>query len=209
MKKKLIALGMAGALSVTGFLGGVLSEPTIAEAASGIVLHIPENLKMGKGEKIYGYADTPALLVSEVYSNKPDSGSAKVASVGLDYIKGNVTGTCKIRFENAYTGASPVDEDNNKVDHVNVTVKKAPTDVDFSKSTMDVKVGDTEKSPVVEFEDGEYSYKLTYKVTSGSDKISIKKSGRRLKVSGVKKGTAKIKVTTFNGKTDTLKVTVK
>ena len=87
---------------------------------------------------------------------------------------------------------------------ITIKVKKAPAKVKLSISTKSLKAG--KSYPLkVSFSSGAYSNKLTFS-SSQKSVASVNKDGR---VTAKKKGTAIIKVTTYNKKTASIKVTVK
>lgn len=92
---------------------------------------------------------------------------------------------------------------NGKKAVLKVTVAKAPTGVTLNKTSATLDVGDTLKLKA-SLPEGTASSKLTWK-SSDTDVATVSEKGI---VSAVDSGTAKITVTTYNGKKATCKVTV-
>lgn len=87
-----------------------------------------------------------------------------------------------------------------------VSVRKAPDAVKFAVSTYAVGKGETAVAPKVILGDGSDSYAGSYKLTSSKPKVlTVNASGALV---GMKTGKAVLTVTTYNGKTARLNVTV-
>lgn len=92
---------------------------------------------------------------------------------------------------------------NNITKEVKVTVKTAPTQVTIKKSKIVLKKG---KKTTIKYSLSKGSYgKVTFS-SSNKKVVSVSSTG---KITAKKKGIAKIKIKTYNGKTDTVKVIVK
>ena len=92
---------------------------------------------------------------------------------------------------------------NGKKAVLKVTVAKAPTSISLNKTSASLEVGDTLKLKAT-LPEGTASSRLTWK----SSNIAVATVTEKGRVTAVASGTAKITVTTFNGKKATCKITV-
>lgn len=148
---------------------------------------------IGKGEKIaLSYTVSPSQTTDKLSYHSSSPSVASVNSRGV--VTGKKTGTAKITLT-ASSGKSA---------SVTVTVKKAPSSVKAKAGKKILKKGKTTRIKVI-LSKKSASYKITYQSTN--KKVATINSKGVVKAR--KKGTVKIKVKTFNGKTCTVKIKVK
>ncbi|MEE0929438.1 MAG: Ig-like domain-containing protein [Acutalibacteraceae bacterium] len=88
------------------------------------------------------------------------------------------------------------------------TVKKAPDSISLSENELNLDIGD--KFTISEQTNaGTYANNFTWSSTNSSVASVVKSSSNKAIITAKKAGTAYIKVTTYNGKVDTCKVTVR
>lgn len=214
MKKRLLALCLIGALLISGVTSTVICEahgngtgksPTLEETDKANYLCIPRSITIGLGEQVSNIASCDFF-----YYNLGANSSKKgdVAKVEGNNLIGTNLGTCTITLRDF--SDSPVLEGNETKNTFRVQVKKAPKSIKFAKKSITISKGKSVKVPNVVFNKGEYSYNKFYDIVSGEDKLKIKqdKNGNSYIV-GTKKGTAILKVVTYNDKVATLTVKVK
>ncbi len=150
---------------------------------------------MGIGEsKQLGVKFSPADATYRKISWKSSNGAvASVSATGL--VKANATGTAKI------TASST----NGKTATYSVTVKKAPSSVALNYSKATIGVGEKTLDLNSTVNSGAASNKRSF-TTSNSAVATVDANGV---VTGKKVGTAKITVTTYNGRTAKCVVTVR
>lgn len=142
------------------------------------------NITIGYKEKVKLKATViPAKASQKVTWSSSNKSTVKVTSKGE--ITGRKAGKSTITVKTA----------NGKKSYCKVTVKKAPKTISISPKTKNLKKGKTWKIKV-KFPSKTASYKLKYKSYKKSVAV-VSSSG---KITARKKGTAKIRVTTFNGK---------
>lgn len=142
------------------------------------------NITIGYKEKVKLKATViPAKASQQVTWSSSNKSIVKVTSKGE--ITGRKTGKSTITVKTA----------NGKKSYCKVTVKKAPKTISISPKTKNLKKGKTWKIKV-KFPSKTASYKLKYKSYKKSVAV-VSSSG---KITAKKKGNAKIRVTTFNGK---------
>ena len=127
-------------------------------------------------------------------------------------IPAKVSGSNKavIRAKGVGTATITIKTYNGKTATCKVTVKNAPTSVKLSRSNLNLikgmrcTISETTNS-------GSYANASNLKWSSSNSEVATvkKDSGNKAIVQAVGKGTAYIKITTYNGKTATCKVTVK
>ena len=142
---------------------------------------------LGKGEKV-------TLNAKSVQTGiEYKSGNSSVATVNAN---GQVVAKGK---GTAYIFVTA----NNTTKKVKITVKAAPKKVTIKKAKITLKKG---KKATIKYSLSKGSYgKVTFS-SSNKKIVSVSSTG---KITAKKKGTAKIKIKTYNGKTDTVKVIVK
>lgn len=152
-----------------------------------------KNLIIGVKEKVVLKAKVlPAGAVQKVTWSSDHKSIAKVNSKGE--VVGTKPGTAKIKAKAS----------NGKYVICKVRVRKAPSKVTLNEEKKTLKVGMKFRLKV-KLPANTASYKLTY--TSGNKSVAVVSADGL--ITAKKKGTANIKVRTFNGKTDTIKITVK
>ena len=109
----------------------------------------------------------------------------------------------KITAKKAGKANITVKTHNGKKAVLKVTVAKAPTSISLNKTSASLEVGDTLKLKAT-LPEGTASSRLTWK----SSNIAVATVTEKGRVTAVASGTAKITVTTFNGKKATCKITV-
>ena len=142
---------------------------------------------LGKGEKVTLNAKSAQTAIEY------KSGNTAIATVNANgKVTTKGTGTVYI-FVTA----------NNITKKVKITVKAAPKKVNIKKSKITLKKG---KTTTIKYSLSKGSYgKVTFS-SSNKKVVSVSSTG---KITAKKKGTATIKIKTYNGKTDTVKVVVK
>lgn len=170
---------------------------TVKNAPTSVSLN-KTSLTLGKGETFDLNSKLPSGTAS--YSVKYSSNNTKVATVkeagGL--VTANSEGTATITAK-TYNG---------KTATCKVTVKKAPSKVTLSDTKVTLKVGQT--YAIYEYTNsGSYANSFTWSSSNTGVATVAKGNGNIAKIKAVSKGTAKITIRTYNGKTATCKVTVK
>ena len=137
--------------------------------------------------------------------NEGSAGSYEFFSDDTDIVSVSKT-TGKIKGKSVDTTKVWVRSYNGKEIACDVTVKAAPTGIFLQEKSVTLAVGDSYKllPPTLEGDDP-VSHNIKY--TSSNTKYMIVSS--KGKITGVKAGTATLTVSTFNGKTASIKVTVK
>lgn len=152
-----------------------------------------KNLMIGKGEKVaLPYTVTPSNTTDKISYRSSSPSVAAINSRGV--VAGKKTGTAKITLTATF----------GKSASVTVTVKKAPSSVKARAGKKTLKKGKTTRIKV-SLSKKSASYQITYQ--SSNKKVATVNSKGVVKAR--KKGTAKIKVKTFNGKKATVKIKVK
>ena len=159
------------------------------------------SVKLNKTSVTLGKAETYTINGTIAPSNatnktiKWSTSNSKVATVNSSgKITSKGTGTATITAKTV----------NGKTATCKVTVKKAPSKITLNKSSTTIGVGKTETLKKT-LPSGSASNKVTY-TTSNTKVATVNSSG---KITAKKVGTATITVRTFNGKTESCKVTVK
>lgn len=203
IKKKLMMLGMAGVLAVAGVGGSpyFTSDKVIVKAEEKRV-YLTKNVTIGKGEKITEVSNIGVLLELQEKNTETDDDSGKIITPGNNSFKGKAVGTCDLYHYDVMTGTKIKNASGTY--HLNVKVKKAPKYVEFDKSTITIKVGQSISKPSYELSPGSASRKKKWTI---SDTSCVQWSAGKLK--GVKAGTTKVTLSTFNGKSDYVTIKVK
>jgi C1A family cysteine protease len=165
---------------------------TNEEVAPGIVSLSKSSVTLGKGETYTVNATVTQAADQTLTWTSSDTSVASVNANGK--ITAKSTGTATITATLPYGGSA----------ECRITVKKAPTKITATpaKKTIKKKKSFTIKTTL---SSGSASNKITY----SSSKPSVAKVSASGKVTGVKKGTAVITITTYNKKKAKIRVTVK
>ncbi|MGO5113279.1 leucine-rich repeat protein, partial [Oscillospiraceae bacterium LCP25S3_E10] len=158
------------------------------------------NLTLGKGES-YGLVST---VLPANAKNKTCTWSTSNSSVAT------VSNTGKVTAKAVGTAVITVKTVNGKTATCKVTVKLAPTSIKTNPTSLTL--GKGEKYTISESTNsGSYANAANLKWISTNTKVATvqKGSGNKAVVKAVGTGTADVKITLFNGKTATCKVTVK
>lgn len=196
-KGNLIATGKDGVASVSATLAdGTVKQYTVS-TAKGITTVTLEKGFVKKARLVLGRKEKVVLKYSIYKYLDGTSSNRKIVAVRTTSkkltVKGRKRGNAVImvEYENGMTG------------RIQVRVKKAP---------KKIKVGDISltkgksKQIHVGFNKGEYSNKRIYQVTEGKKHISVSQNG---KIVGLKRGKAKVMVTSYNGKRKTALVHIR
>ena len=179
------------------FVEGVApAEPAVP---TGVKLN-QSSLTLGKGES-YGLVST---VLPANAKNKTCTWSTSNSSVAT------VSNTGKVTAKAVGTAVITVKTVNGKTATCKVTVKPAPTSVKTNPTSLTL--GKGESYTISESTNsGSYANAANLKWTSTNTKVVTvqKGSGNKAVVKAVGTGTADVKITLFNGKTATCKVTVK
>ena len=178
---------------------------TVKAAPSSIKIN-PASFKLGVGE---------AYTVSESTNSNSYANAANLRWSSSDTSVATVTktaGTNKavVTAKKAGTVTINIKTYNGKTASCKLTVCPAPLSVKLSNTSLTLNKGQSytisESSPA-----GSYANAANLKWTSSNTKVATltKGSGNKATVKAVSKGTATVKITLFNGKTATCKVTVK
>ena len=197
---KLVAKGV-GTATVTASTNNGLTDKcvvTVGKAPTKIKLALSA-ITIGVGEKVKYkvYVDKDAVCSEYIWK----SGNESVFKVDQNgNIKGVKAGTAKLYcYTYNYKSRTPYIRADAKI-----TVKKAPASISFNKTNLVLGVG--EKFDLnLKLPSGADCYKKTTSLSEGG----IVKVGKGMVITAKKTGTATFKVTTFNGKTGTCKITVK
>ena len=165
---------------------------TVNEAPSKVTLNC-HNMEVGVGETYRFYAIVPANTTACVRNYSSDDNSVVSFDRNGNMIaKKEGTANVTVRIFNG------------KTDTCEVTVKKAPSAVTLTKKSLTL-------TPDEKYQFHAYTPENTASCmrTYSSSDNSIVECDKRGNITAKKTGTATITVTTFNGKTDTCKVTVK
>ena len=165
---------------------------TVNEAPSKVTLNC-HNMEVGIGETYRFYATVPANTTACVRSYSSSNESVVSFDKNGNMIakkEGSATITVKIF--------------NGKTDTCKVTVKKAPSQISLTKKFLTIATGDT-----YQFHAAVPENTAACTRTYSSSDNTIVECDKRGNITAKKAGSAVITVTTFNGKTDTCKVTVK
>ncbi len=161
----------------------------------------PTSIKFNKSSITIGVGETydfsaPVNSGAATYKRTYTSGNKSIATINSSgLVTGKSAGTVTLTVK-AFNGVKGT---------CKVTVRKAPTKVTLNKTSITMGVGETyDLSSTVGTGYASYSRKYT---TSKSSVATVSSSGGLITAKAV--GTATITVKTFNGKTDTCKVTVK
>lgn len=162
------------------------------------------DLTLGVGEKFTISESTNSGSYANADNLKWTTSNANVA------IPAKVSGSNKavIRAKGVGTATITIKTYNGKTATCKVTVKSAPTSVKLSRSSLNLIKG---MRCTISETTNSGSYAKSFAWSSSNSKVAIvkKDSGNKAIVQAVGKGTAYIKITTYNGKTATCKVTVK
>ena len=164
---------------------------TVKAAATGVKINGAATLGVKETRQLSA-AVAPSNALKTVTWKSSDTAVATVSAAGL--VTAKKAGTVKITATTH----------NKKTHTVTITVKPAPTKVTLNKTSAALAVKKT-LALTATVNSGTASCKRTWK---SSDSAIAKVSSTGV-VTAVKKGTAVITVTTFNGKTATCKITVK
>ena len=199
-KGKILAKGV-GTATITAQTNNGLTDkcvvtvgkaPTkIKLAVSALTMAVGENVKFKVG------VDKDAICSEYIWR----SGDESVFTVDQSgNVKGVKPGTAKVYcYTYNYKSKKPYIRADAKI-----TVKKAPSSVSFNKTNLVLGVG--EKFDLnLKLPSGADCYKKTTSLSEGG----IVKVGKGMVITAKKTGTATYKVTTFNGKIATCKITVK
>ncbi len=175
---------------------------TVKNAPTSVKIN-PSSLTLGKGETYSISENTNNGSYASSDNLKWTSSNSNVTKVyKLTGNKANVfatgTGTAYVK----------VTTYNNKVGTCKVTVKNAPSKVYLSKSSITLKKGSSYKISE-NTNSGSYAKSFTWSSSNSKVATVTKGSGNQATIKAVGKGTAYIKVKTYNGKTAQCKVTVK
>ena len=165
---------------------------TVNEAPSKVTLNC-HNMEVGVGETYRFYAIVPANTTACVRNYSSDDNSVVSFDRNGNMIaKKEGTANVTVRIFNG------------KTDTCEVTVKKAPSAVTLTKKSLTL-------TPDEKYQFHAYTPENTASCmrTYSSSDNSIVECDKRGNITAKKTGTATVTVTTFNGKTDTCKVTVK
>ena len=176
--------------------GTAPAEPAVP---TGVKLN-QSSLTLGKGES-YGLINT---VLPANAKNKTCTWSTSNSSVAT------VSNTGKVTAEATGTAVITVKTVNGKTATCKVTVKPAPTSVKINPTALTL--GKGESYTVNESTSkGSYANGANLKWTSTNTRVATvqKGKGNKAVIKAVGTGTANIKITLFNGKTATCKVTVK
>ena len=176
--------------------GTAPAEPAVP---TGVKLN-QSSLTLGKGES-YGLVNT---VLPENAKNKTCTWSTSNSSVAT------VSNTGKVTAKATGTAVITVKTVNGKTATCKVTVKPAPTSVKINPTALTL--GKGESYTVNESTSkGSYANGANLKWTSTNTRVATvqKGKGNKAVIKAVGTGTANIKITLFNGKTATCKVTVK
>lgn len=162
------------------------------------------NLTLGEGEKFTISESTNSGSYANADNLKWTTSNPNVA------IPAKVSGSNKavIRAKGVGTATITVKTYNGKTATCKVTVKNAPTSVKLSRSSLNLikgmrcTISETTNS-------GSYAKSFAWSSSNTMVATVTKDSGNKAIVQAVGKGTAYIKIKTYNGKTATCKVTVK
>ncbi len=164
----------------------------VQEAPSKITLNC-HNMEMGIGETYKFYATVPENTTACVRSySSGDNSIVSFDSKGYMTAKKEGTATITVRIFNG------------KTDTCKVTVKKAPSSITLTKKVLTLAEGDNYQFHAYTPENTA-SHVRKY-VSADNSIVSCDERGN---ITAKKAGTAVITVTSYNGKTDTCKVTVK
>lgn len=162
------------------------------------------NLTLGVGEKFTISESTNSGSYANADNLKWTTSNANVA------IPAKVSGSNKavIRAKGVGTATITIKTYNGKTATCKVTVKSAPTSVKLSRSRLNLIKG---MRCTISETTNSGSYAKSFAWSSSNSKVATvgKDGGNKAIVKAVGKGTAYIKITTYNGKTATCKVTVK
>ena len=193
-KGKVTAKGVGNATisAITHNGKKALCYVTVNEAPSKVTLNC-HNIEVGVGESYRFYAIVPANTTACVrsYSSSDDS-VVSFDRNGNMIAKKEGTATVTVRIFNG------------KTDTCKVTVKKAPSDITLTKKSLTL-------TPNEKYQFHAYTSENTASCmrTYSSSDSSIVECDKRGNITAKKVGTVTVKVTSFNGKTDTCRVTVK
>lgn len=160
----------------------------------------PTKATLNKTSITLGVGQTYTLSATITPSNKVDVSSWSTSSKSVC----TVSSSGKITAKKSGTATITFKTSNGKKATCKVTVKKAPAKLYLNKYSATISKGGTVNLDP-KFKSGYYAYGVTFK----SSNTSIATVGSTGVVKGVKKGTATITATTYNGKTATCKITVK
>ncbi|MDR0222740.1 MAG: Ig-like domain-containing protein, partial [Oscillospiraceae bacterium] len=184
MKKKILSVFLSLAM-----VAGVVLAPNgglTFKSSAATTITLAKTATMGVGEVVEFAAKTNSK--GKIAWKSDNTKVATVSKTGG--VKAKSVGTATIRATVDKVSAE-----------LKVTVKKAPSTVKAKE--LSVAVGETAKLKV-SLSSGSASKKKTFK-SSNTKVAAVDENGN---VKGIKKGTAKITVTTFNGKSATAKITV-
>lgn len=193
----------AGAATITVKTASGMSKSckvTVKSAPSSIKVSTT-NLTLGVGEGFIISESTNAG--SYAWKFGWSSSNSSVASVVKT--SGN---KAKITAKSAGTATITVKTYNGKTATCKVTVKSAPTSVTLSEESVGLGKGET-FIIAQNSNSGSYAKNFTWSSSNTSVVTVEKTSGNKAKITAKGNGTATITIKTYNGKTDTCKVTVK
>ena len=199
-KGKILAKGV-GTATVTAKTNNGLTDKcviTVGKAPTKIKLAVSfVTLAAGENVKFKVSVDKDAICSAYIWRSGDES-VFKVDQAGN--VKGVKPGTAKLYcYTYNYKSKNPYIRADAKI-----IVKKAPSSISFNKTNLVLGVG--EKFDLnLKLPSGADCYKKTTSLSDGD----IVKIGKGMVVTAKKTGTATFKVTTFNGKTGTCKITVK
>ncbi len=187
----LIATGKDGVASVSTTLAdGTVKEYTVS-TVKGVTSVTLEKGTVKKVKLILGRKEKVVLKYSVYKYLDGTSSNRRIVTVKSTSKKLTVRGrkkgsaTITVEYENGMTGL------------IQVRVKKAPKKLKVENISL---AAGKSRMMRVGFNKGAYSNKRIYKVTEGKKRISVSQNG---KIVGLKKGRAKVTVTTYNGKKKT------
>lgn len=176
---------------------------TVKPAPTSVRLSIT-SLTLGVGETFTITESTNSGSYANADNLKWSTSNSNVA------IPAKVSGSNKavIRAKGIGTATITIKTYNGKTATCKVTIKNAPSDVNLSKTSLTLNKG---KSYAIAESTNSGSYAKSFTWSSSNSKVATvtKDSGNKAIVKAVGKGTAYIKIKTYNGKTATCKVTVK
>lgn len=205
--KRILAVVLTATMCVSS-LGTVAMTSASAARKLQNNLWMDKSITVGKNEKCYLYYDVNEGLSDHLKATS-DNSNVKVlhysqgANYGNALIEGRNVGKANVHVEGKKSSDGIYTYGDCKV-----TVKPAPTSVRLSTTSLTLGVGET-FTITESTNSGSYAKSFTWSSSNSKVATVTKDSGNKAIVKAVGKGTAYIKIKTYNGKTATCKVTVK
>lgn len=197
----------AGTATVTLTAGNKKASCTVTVKSAPASIRInPASLKLGVGEKYTVSECTNSGSYANAANLRWTSSNTSVAAI----TKQQGTNKAVITAKKAGSTDITIKTYNGKRYTCKLTVYAAPSSVRLSHTSLTLKKGQSytisESSP-----SGSYANAANLRWTSSNNKVATvtKNGGNKATVKAVNKGTATVKITLFNGKTASCKVTVK